>query len=418
MVIVMPNSSATSRTHVASKEASVFSNSPPGNSHGVMLPSGLRSFTSSTWSFSIITGPEATMDCAGSGIGLLITRAMIPSLHRFSNYLMNTDFALIDAAFARAFEGLRVLDEMARFVFKDEVLFKRLKTARHALQGVLELFGPVRLLKARSGSDVGGSDSIQTTPERFSSWELARANAARTEQALRELEEMSVLYAPAAHQTLSQIRYDLYQLEKELLVCTPHYYLRNYFENGTVYCVSDSVDELVWLIEHGATVVQLRDKQGSEETIFAKAQELCDFVKEKNKKETDKKIIFIINDFVDVAAELPVAGVHIGQDVEDIAGVRQRIGSNKIIGRSNRSVAEMRHSLAAGADYVSIGPVFATPTKPDRTAVGIATVREAATNIFAPWVAIGGLNPTTTAAVYEAGGKNIAVVRSAREFFI
>lgn len=331
---------------------------------------------------------------------------------------MNTDFALIDAAFGRAFEGLRILDEMARFIFNDTGLFVFIKKQRHELVVIQEMFGSAKLLTARQGVDSGAVHATSDLHARFSSWGLIRANAARASQALRELEEFAALYAPSAVLQLATRRYTVYQIEQKLAQCTPHYYLRKYFEEGVVYCISESPEELCALIEKGATVVQLRDKKSDEKIVFEKAKFLCAYVATRNKERPDNKVIFIINDFVRIASELPVGGIHVGQDVEDVLAVRQIIGSNKIIGRSNQSVEAMRDSLKFGADYVSIGPVFSTPTKPDRLAVGIATVREAAHTIFSPWVAIGGLNTHTAKAVYEAGGKNIAVVRSAREFFV
>jgi hypothetical protein len=169
------------------------------------------------------------------------------------------------------------------------------------------------MLTARQGIDSGAVHSTSELHFRFSSWDLIRANAARLSQALRELEEFAALYAPSAAPLLAAQRYSVYQAEQKLAQCTPHYYLRKYFEEGTVYCISESPEELCALIEKGATVVQLRDKNSDEKVLFEKAKYLCAFVAVRNKEQLDKKVIFIINDSVRIASELPVAGIHIGQ---------------------------------------------------------------------------------------------------------
>lgn len=329
---------------------------------------------------------------------------------------MNTDWAAIDASLVRAREGLRVLDEIARFVARDASLFEAVKHLRHQLGEWGEAFGEAALLSARGGPDAGVGPGAPELVRR-SAWDLIRANAGRAGEGLRVLEEFAKLYAPLLPTAIKAARYRLYQLEAALARATPHFFLRRYFEQGVVYPLSESVAELQWLVEHGARVVQLRDKTSPRQVVAQKASELAAWVNERNRKFPADQALLIINDDAALAAALPVAGVHLGQSDVAVAAVRQILGSNKIIGRSNHSLAQLRASIAAGADYASLGPVFATPTKPERSAVGLDAVRQVAADVAFPWLAIGGINAENAGEVRAAGARNIAVVRSARDFF-
>lgn len=327
---------------------------------------------------------------------------------------MNTDFSLIDANIARAREGLRGLDEIARFIFKNEKFFTELKTLRHELVTVEYHFGSARLIAARQGSDVGESSAQETRNK--SAWALIMANSNRVTESLRVLEGMALVYAPTIAKRVALSRYTMYRLQRELLFFTPHYYLHKYFEEGIVYPLSDKVEEIKWLVERGAKAVQLRDKNEDRKVIFEKTKQLCKYLAEFNKNTTEK-VLLILNDHPDIAAELPVAGVHIGQTDGEIQTVRAMIGSNKIIGRSNHSLEQVYQSIEDGADYVSIGPVYATPTQANREAVGLETVRRVSEAVTIPWLAIGGIDLATIDKVRAAGAKNMAVVRAARELF-
>ncbi len=327
---------------------------------------------------------------------------------------MNRDFSLIDGNTGRAEEGLRVLEDIARFVLRDEALFEALKTFRHHLCAIEGRLGASAILSSRVGEDIGNKQIIHTEYNRSSLLDIIQANAKRTTQALRTLEEFAKVYDAASAYQSESLRYELYVIEHKLARQTPHFWLKKYFEQGTVYPLSDSVEELQWLIEHGAKVVQLREKDKT--SAFEKGADLTSFIRSWNKHQTDP-VLLIINDFPDVAEKLPVAGIHIGQDTVDIAKVRRLIGTNKIIGRSNNSLDQLEQSMQDGADYVSIGPVFATPTKPARNPVGLQTLEEVANKITTPWVAIGGIDDTTVNDVYAAGAKNVAVIRAARSFF-
>jgi len=169
--------------------------------------------------------------------------------------------------------------------------------------------------------------------------------------------------------------------------------------------ISDSIDVLKKAVDDGAAAVQLRDKSGDLESIREKARAMVLYKRSKN-------FIFILNDHPKLAVEVNADGVHIGQDYET-AEARRIVGPDLIIGKSTHSIEQGLEAQKEEANYISVGPVFLTPTKPGRKAVGLEYVREAAGKISLPFVAIGGIDLDNVGAVLEAGAKTIGVVRAA-----
>lgn len=155
----------------------------------------------------------------------------------------------------------------------------------------------------------------------------------------------------------------------------------------------------------GADVVQLRDKTLSSRELFRLAkdlQEICD----------KTGTLFILNDRVDVALAADVDGVHVGQEDLPVRVVREMMGHKKLIGCSTHSTAQALAAVGDGADYISCGPLFATPTKPDYSPVGLTLVKEYRQLIRVPFVAIGGIDATNVAQAIAAGADRVAVVRA------
>lgn len=330
---------------------------------------------------------------------------------------MNRDFALLDANLARVREGLRCLGEIARFALVDSETFAALKTLRHQLIPLERQLGSARLVNARQGSAPGAGEVVKSEYARHTLYGLIRANGSRVAESLRVLEEFSKLYAPPEALNLESARYKIYALERALLTGTPQFWFQLYASEGFIYPLSSEVDELMSYVNRGARVVQLRDKDNPKATVFENARILCKFIAAHNQKSSEK-VLFILNDHVDIAGKLPVAGVHLGPADGAVSATRRALGSNKIIGCSNQTPAEVAESVAAGADYVSLGPIFKTPLKPDKEAVGLEIAAEAldvAQGV--PLVAIGGINRANIHLLYQRGVNNIAVIRAAPEFF-
>jgi thiamine-phosphate pyrophosphorylase len=155
----------------------------------------------------------------------------------------------------------------------------------------------------------------------------------------------------------------------------------------------------------GADAVQLRDKRLSSRDLFRLAKDLqaiCD----------QTGTLFILNDRVDVALAADVDGVHVGQEDLPVRVVREMVGHRKLIGCSTHSTAQALAAVGDGADYISCGPIFATPTKPDYSPVGLDLVKEYRRLVRTPFVAIGGVDASNVAQVLAAGADRVAVVRA------
>jgi thiamine-phosphate pyrophosphorylase len=161
------------------------------------------------------------------------------------------------------------------------------------------------------------------------------------------------------------------------------------------------------ILDAGVGIIQLREKQ-------AEAADLVRWGEVFRGAADRHDALFIVNDRADVALALEADGVHLGQNDLFPGMARRILGSDTIIGLSCHSIAD--HADAGPEpDYLTAGPVFATPTKPGRAATGLDLVRAAASNVERPWFAIGGIDETNIADVAAAGATRIAVVRAVTE---
>ena len=159
------------------------------------------------------------------------------------------------------------------------------------------------------------------------------------------------------------------------------------------------------LLDGGADVVQLRAKGVALETVREAGviiQPLC----------RKAGVPFILNDYAEMAVELGADGVHIGQDDGVIAEVRKLVGEEMIIGRSTHSFLQAKQALEDEADYIGFGPLYPTPTKEGRPAIGLEEVSrmEAEVGVHLPAFCIGGLKPGNLAEVIGAGARRCVIV--------
>jgi thiamine-phosphate pyrophosphorylase len=175
-----------------------------------------------------------------------------------------------------------------------------------------------------------------------------------------------------------------------------------------LYLVCDRQPErfLARALGGGVDIVQLRSKQAADRDVIDAARpfrRLC----------TEHGALFILNDRPDLVEATGADGVHLGQDDMPVPLARELLGEDRLIGLSTHSQPQV--DGAAGADYIGVGPVHATPTKPGRPPVGLELVRYAAAHATVPWFAIGGIGPDTVDVVRGAGAERVAVVRALTE---
>jgi thiamine-phosphate pyrophosphorylase len=182
--------------------------------------------------------------------------------------------------------------------------------------------------------------------------------------------------------------------------------------SARLYLVCDARPEafLRAALRGGADIVQLRDKTLDDDGLIAAARRFRALADEHG-------ALFILNDRPDLVAPCGADGVHVGQDDAPPSAARALVGPERIVGRSthapDQGAAAQRDP---DVDYLAVGPVHATPTKPGRPAAGLEYVQWAARHVSErPWFAIGGLNLTNVGEVVERGARRIVVVRALTE---
>jgi thiamine-phosphate pyrophosphorylase len=311
---------------------------------------------------------------------------------------------ILDANLDRAREGIRVVEEWARFALENGTLVDECKALRHELAA---LQSPSICQSRNTPEDPGTSLSHPDEEKRASLTGVVRTNFVRTQEALRVLEEYGKLYEVLFTARIKNLRYRVYTLEQVFNQSMST--AQQVLAQCRLYLVTSPRPDLVEVVEQsllgGVRLVQLREKNSSAHEIMRLGRairELC----------TDHGALFILNDRPDLALALECDGVHVGQEDAEVALARRILGPDAVIGRSTHHPTEAAAALAEGADYIGIGPVYATPTKAGREPVGLEYVRYCAEQIALPGFAIGGLDLENVDRVLQAGGTRVAVVRA------
>jgi len=289
---------------------------------------------------------------------------------------MRAVFRILDASFNRAREALRVLEDLARFRDDDGAGAARLKGARHALDRAARPHRGEFLAARDAAADVGReSDRPVDRPRPLA--EVAAANFKRAGEALRAIEEVARGRFPEMGRTAHRLRYALYELEKRS--SDPRLRLRS----ARLYVLLDPAVARGPLdraareaLRGGADALQLRQKPRVD---LGLAREL---------RAVAGDALFIVNDRPDVALACGADGVHLGAEDLPVEAAR-RLGV-PIVGATTHTLAEARRAVAAGADYISVGPMFATPRKPGMEPRGFGYLA-AAKRLGVPAFCIGGI---------------------------
>jgi thiamine-phosphate pyrophosphorylase len=185
---------------------------------------------------------------------------------------------------------------------------------------------------------------------------------------------------------------------------------RERLQSARLYLVCDDQPSefLHAALRGGVDVVQLRIKDGADDAILAAAPRFARVCHEHG-------ALFILNDRPDLVATAAADGVHVGQDDVPVDEARALVGPDRIVGLSTHTPEQIDAAHDAGPDYIGIGPVHLTPTKPGRPAVGTALVAYAAAHARIPHFAIGGIASDNIEEVLAAGATRIAVVRALTE---
>jgi len=310
-----------------------------------------------------------------------------------NNYLLHR---IIDVNFNRAREATRVIEDYARFMLDDEFLTAGLRNIRHKLAQLLSpILSGRTIISARNIKDDIGKESVSAAT---TTSEVITANFKRLQESLRSLTEYTKTIKPQTRLTARQVsqkieklRFTAYDLEQQLSF---HLHPGHGFRNIRLYVLVSTdlihkplIEIAKEIIRGGADAVQLREESMPDRILLDMARQIRHLT-------LRHRILFIVNDRLDIALLSNADGVHLGKDDIPIHQARKLLGPDKIIGATSHNIREALAAQDAGADYISVGPMFASPTKPHLTPAGLNYLKEVARRIKIPYVAIGGINRT------------------------
>jgi thiamine-phosphate pyrophosphorylase len=318
-------------------------------------------------------------------------------------------YRIIDANFNRAREAIRVIEEFCRFGLNSSSLTGRAKKLRHELSAAVGKLDVSQLIASRDTlGDVGVRTTVENQLVRGDLHDCFTAACKRLPEALRALAEMIQTINPTEARKIESLRYAAYTLEKDVVLFSG---AAEKFKKVRLYVIissnlpADVLSLAYRCISGGADCIQLRAKDLEDDKLFALAAEFVRVCK-------DGGVLSVINDRADIAIAAGADGVHLGQNDLPVEQVRKLQLAPLVIGKSTHSLGQLRTACDAMPTYVGLGPVFATPTKPDARTVGLDYVGQATKELIDTgigYVAIGGITLKNVEKVLEAGAETIAV---------
>ncbi len=333
---------------------------------------------------------------------------------------------VLDACMNRAREGIRVLEDYARFILNDGLLVRNLKDLRHRLGAAERDISTLRSKQANGEpmlvqrdveGDVGTEITGTQEQVRDQIPDIVHANVRRVQEALRSLEEFGKLIDKSFAAEMKQLRYQTYTFHQQMLMAletnrSVMVYRRHRLQAAQVcVLITESGCRGSWkrvvesCLEGGADMIQLREKQLEDRTLLTRATWLAEACHSAD-------ALCLINDRPDIADLSGADGAHLGQDDCQVGDARRLLGPDSIIGLSTHSVQQMSCSDAQAADYLGVGPVFSSVTKQFQGLAGLGLLREMS-ELAKPWFAIGGINPENITQTVDAGAQRIAVSAAA-----
>ncbi len=313
---------------------------------------------------------------------------------------------ILDANANRAREALRVAEDYARFGLDDDELSHRLKRLRHDLAGAIAPFHDVAIASRDTAGDVGTDNKTAGELGRADMAAVVIAAGKRLGEALRALGEFSKIDHPDAAAAIEGLRYRWYDLEAAVLrTLRPRGRMA---EVRLCVLITESACKSPWrtvageALAGGADCLQLREKTLEGGELLRRARELGEMCRRHG-------AVFIVNDRPDIAVLADADGVHVGQGDLPATEVRKIIGPGKLIGVSTHNMEQARRAVRDGADYIGVGPMFRSPTKPRDFVAGADYAREVVEAIALPALAIAGITEANAGEVLATGLRAIAV---------
>ncbi len=314
---------------------------------------------------------------------------------------------MADAAFNRAREGIRVMEDLARFILDDHDLVTALKKLRHELTSASRTWPGLSLVLSRDAAgDVGTGITTETEAHRSNLSDVAAAAGRRATEALRSLEELAKVVVPALSSPIEQMRYRLYDLAGSVetsLASSRSTQWRLCVLITESVCLGDWRAVARAAVEGGADCLQLREKSLGTRALADRSRELISIARPHG-------VDVVINDRADVALATGADGVHVGSDDLSVSDVRMIVGDRMHVGATVRSTEGIRHAFDSGASYVGIGPMFETSTKPALRSAGTSAVSDLIEHLNgSPHLLIGGIDSANISEALSTGARGVAV---------
>jgi thiamine-phosphate pyrophosphorylase len=323
---------------------------------------------------------------------------------------------ILDANLNRAMEGLRSLEDIARF--QNQAAFQsQFKDLRHSLQLIATHWNQELLIASRNADDDVGR-AVKTSAEADRSQGLAsvcEAAAQRVQQALRCLEEIAKFQYPPSASKLESIRYQSYDLNARLLQSQRRD--TAFLKKARLYVLADCqlpIDLFQRRVESisqaGVDIIQIRDKHADARVLIQYTQAAIESVDPASTR-------IVVNDRADVVQCTNAWGLHVGQTDLSVQQSRSLIRSNCVIGLSTHDLAQVLQANHLGVDYIGCGPTFPSSTKNFQAFAGLNFLREVVENLDAthnsvPAFAIGGIDELNLGSLLETGIRRIAVSKA------
>ncbi|MDI6732955.1 MAG: thiamine phosphate synthase [Planctomycetota bacterium] len=312
---------------------------------------------------------------------------------------MKQVFRIIDVNLNRVREATRVIEDYARFILEDKEIYDKVRFIRHRLiKALSKYYSNLISLRDVENDPIADEQSIPLKRDKNLS-DIIISNLRRLSEALRSIVEYLKIQSPALFRPggsaygmtaeIEKLRFDAYQLEQQLF---PVMYPRHSLHKVRLYVLvpatinNQSVENfLPPLIKGGADAIQLRAESINDRDLLLLAKRM-------RKQLSKKGVLLIINNRVDIANLSNADGVHLGESDISIRDARRLLGQDKVIGATSHSIREVLNAQNQGADYISVGPFFPSPTKSYLKPGGFEYLEDVANRIHIPYFAIGGIN--------------------------
>jgi thiamine-phosphate pyrophosphorylase len=313
---------------------------------------------------------------------------------------------LLDANANRAREALRTIEDFARFVLNDDEVSARLKDLRHDFAAATRSWTSDAILHRDTPGDVGTDNKTAAEMSREATADVVIAAGKRLGEALRAIEEFTKTINVPDAARIEALRYRFYDIEQTVArTLRPP----GIFERVRLcVLITESACKRPWFqvaqasIAGGADCLQLREKNIDGSEFLQRAKQLVALC-------CQHDVISIINDRPDIAYLSGADGVHLGQEDLPATEARKIVGREKIVGVSTHRIEQAHQAVLDGADYIGVGPVFRSSTKPREILPGLGYAKEIAEKIRIPAVAIAGITSENVDEVLSTGLRRVAV---------